>query len=147
MVSPEVLRRFPYFVGISDELLKQVAMISEEKTVRKGDVLFREGEEARQLDIVAEGEIDIQYELGDGTHQTVDTTVGGDFTLWTSLIAPHTTHSMGVARTNVRLVAIDAVKLRELMEADPLLGYRVMDALATAVSHRLLGARLQIAAM
>jgi CRP-like cAMP-binding protein len=147
MVSPEVLRRFPYFAGISDELLKRVAMISEEKTVRKGDVLFREGEEARQLDIVAEGEIDIQYELGDGTHQTVDTTVAGDFTLWTSLIAPHTTHSMGVARTNVRLVAIDAVKLRELMEADPLLGYRVMDALATAVSHRLLGARLQIAAM
>jgi CRP-like cAMP-binding protein len=147
MVSPEILRRFPYLAGVSEDMLKQVAMISEEKTVRKGDVLFREGEDATHLYIIVEGEVDIQYELGDGTHQTVDTVVAGDFTLWTSLIKPHTTHSIGMARTNLRLVAIDAPKLRDLMEADPLLGYRIMDAIATAVSHRLLGARLQVAAM
>lgn len=147
MVSPEVLRRFSCFAGISDSMLKQVAMVSSERTARKGDFLFREGEDATQLYLIVEGEVDIQYELGDGSHQTVDTTVAGDYTLWTSLIEPHQTHSIGVARTNLRLVAIDAVKLRELMEADPQLGYLVMKSLATVVSHRLQGARLRIATM
>ena len=147
MVSPEMLRRFPCFAGVGEGLLKQVAMIGEEKSIRKGDLLFREGEDATHLEIIIEGELDIQYLLGDGSYQTVDTTVAGDFTLWTSLIEPHITHSMGVARTNVRVVALDAAKLRTLMEAEPMLGYRIMSAIAGAVSHRLLGARMQIAAM
>ncbi|HOA74771.1 MAG TPA: cyclic nucleotide-binding domain-containing protein [Phycisphaerae bacterium] len=147
MVSPELLRRFAIFSGADEPTLKQVAMLSEEKTARAGDVLFREGEDARYLHIVVEGEVDIQYVLGDGSHQTVDTVVAGDPLVWSSLVPPHQTHSMGVARTAVKLVAIDAARLRELMQANPALGYQVMSTLAGAIAHRLHGARLQIAAM
>lgn len=147
MVSPELLRRFTCFSGASEQILKQVAMLSEEKNAQAGDVLFREGEDATHLHIVVEGEVDVQYVLGDGSYQTVDTLIAGDLMLWSSLVEPHTTHSMGVARTNVKLVAIDAPKLRELMQAEPQLGYLVMRALASAISNRLHGARLQIAAM
>lgn len=147
MVSPELLRRFTCLSGASEQILKQVAMLSEEKNARAGDVLFREGEDATHLHIVVEGEVDIQYVLGDGSYQTVDTLIAGDLMLWSSLVEPHTTHSMGVARTNVKLVAIDAPKLRELMQAEPQLGYLVMSALAAAIANRLHGARLRIAAM
>ncbi len=147
MVSPEVLRRSSYFTGVSEQSLKQVAMICEEKSVAKGTVLFREGEEASTLYILGEGEVDVQYVLGDGSHQTVDTLVGGDLMVWSSLVAPHTTHSMGVARTAVRMVAIDAPKFRAMLDADPILGYQVMKGVAAQVSHRLHGARLQLAAI
>ncbi|MBI4580856.1 MAG: cyclic nucleotide-binding domain-containing protein [Planctomycetes bacterium] len=147
MISPEALRRYIYFTTVSEPSLRQVAAISEEKTARKGDVLFREGEEATHLHILIEGEVDVQYELGDGSHQTVDTLVAGDLMVWSSVLEPHTTHSMGVARTNVRLVAIDAPRLRALMESDPVLGYRLMSGVAREVSHRLEGARVRLAAM
>lgn len=147
MISPEILRRYPYFTGVSEQSLKNVAMISDEKTARKDDVLFREDQDATQLFIVAEGEVDIQYVLGDGTHQAVDTLVGGDLMVWSSLVKPHRTHSMGVARTNVRLVAIDAPKLLALFDDDPVLGYQIMRAVAAQVSHRLHGARIRIATM
>jgi CRP-like cAMP-binding protein len=147
MVSPELLRRFTCFSGATEQILKQVAMMSEEKLAREGDVLFREGEDATHLNLVVEGEVDVQYVLGDGSYQTVDTLIAGDLMVWSSLVEPHTTHSMGVARTNVKLVAIDAPKFRELMQAEPRLGYLVMSALASAIAHRLHGARLQIAAM
>ncbi len=147
MVSPEILRRYPYFTGVSEQSLKQVAMISDEKTVHAGEVLFREHEDAATLYVVQEGEVDIKYELGDGSHQTVDTLVGGDLMVWSSLVPPHTTHSIGVARANTRLVAIDAPKLRDLFTADPVLGYQIMAAVATQVSHRLHGARLRIATL
>jgi hypothetical protein len=47
----------------------------------------------------------------------------------------------------VRLVAIDASSLRNMFEVDPVLGYHVMTGVAAQVSHRLHGARLQLAAM
>jgi len=147
MVSPEILRRYPYFTGVTEQMLKEVAMISEEKSMPAGTVLFREGEEAAHLYIVTEGEVDVQYVLGVGSHHTVDTLVAGELMVWSSLVEPHITHSMGVARTPVRLVAIDAPKFRALLDSDPVLGYRVMKGVATTVSHRLDGARLQIAAM
>ena len=31
MISPEILRRYPYFAGIDDAVLRQLAMIAEEK--------------------------------------------------------------------------------------------------------------------
>lgn len=147
MVSPELLRRFAHFGGAGEQSLKQVAMLSEEKTARAGDVLFREGEDATHVFMVVEGEVEIQYVLADGSHQTVDTLVGGDLMVWSALIEPHRTHSMGVARTNVKLVSIDAPKFRQLLQSDTALGYTVMKSVATAVAHRLHGARLQIAAV
>jgi CRP-like cAMP-binding protein len=147
MVSPEILRRFAYFSGASEQSLKQVAMMSEEKTARAGDVLFREGQDATELCVVVEGEVDIQYVLGDGSHQTVDTLIAGELMIWSALVEPHMTHSVGVARTPVKLVAINAPKFRALLDSEPVLGYQVMEAVASAVAHRLHGARLQIAAM
>lgn len=147
MVSPELLRRFAYFSGATEQTLKQVAMLAEEKSVRAGDVLFREGQDATELCVLMEGEVDIQYVLGDGTYQTVDTLIAGDLMVWSALVEPHTTHSMGVARTPVKLIAIDAPRFRALLDSEPVLGYHVMKAVAAAVAHRLHGARLQIAAM
>lgn len=147
MVSPELLRRFACFSGATEQSLKQVAMLSEEKSAAAGEVLFREGQVATHLYIVVDGEVDIQYVLGDGSHQTVDTLIAGDFMMWSSLVEPHTTHSTGVARTSVKLVAIDAPKFLDLLESEPALGFNVMKSVAAAIAHRLHGARLQIAAM
>ena len=43
MISPEVLRRYPYFAGISEESLKQVAMIADETCVAAGNGQARRG--------------------------------------------------------------------------------------------------------
>jgi CRP-like cAMP-binding protein len=134
MVSPELLRRFACFSGATEQSLKQVAMLSEEKSAAAGEVLFREGQVATHLYIVVDGEVDIQYVLGDGSHQTVDTLIAGDFMMWSSLVEPHTTHS-------------DAPKFLDLLESEPALGFNVMKSVAAAIAHRLHGTRLQIAAM
>ena len=45
MVSPELLRRFPFFAGLSEEQINQIAMISEEERYEADEYLFQEGEE------------------------------------------------------------------------------------------------------
>ena len=147
MISPELLRRFCYFAGVSDESLKQVAMISEAKTFQAGDVLFQAEETADTLYIVTHGEVDIQSVRADGELKSVDTLVGGDLMVWSAVVGPHRTHFAGVARQETRAIAIDGRKLRKLCEKDPKLGFRLMTEVAQAVTHRLEGAQVQLAAV
>ncbi|UCF67730.1 MAG: cyclic nucleotide-binding domain-containing protein [Acidobacteriota bacterium] len=145
MLSTEVLRRLPYFAGVHEESLRKVAMISEERSFSAGDILFREGEPATHLFLIVSGEVDIQLVMGDGEHRTADTLVAGDLIVWSSLVEPFRTRFHGVARKDTSVIAIEAKSLRALLETDMTLGYRMMSGVANALSHRLAGARVQLA--
>jgi hydrogenase maturation protease len=145
MISPEVLRRYPYFAGIDEESLKQLAMIAEEKAVPVNTVMFREGDPASHLSIIVKGEVNIQYILGNGELRTVDTLVDGDLLMWSALVEPYKATALGTTTRETHLVRIDAAKLRLLCEQEPILGYRLMTQVARLLAHRLEGARVQLA--
>ena len=54
MISPEVLRRYPYFASVDDDSLKAVAVIADEKTIPAGTHLFSEADPADTLRAVSE---------------------------------------------------------------------------------------------
>jgi CRP/FNR family transcriptional regulator, cyclic AMP receptor protein len=145
MISPEVLRRYPYFAGLGDESLRQLAMITEEKDVPANSVMFREGDPAGHLSIILAGEVNIQYMLGNGELRTVDTLVDGDLLMWSALVEPYKATAVGTTTKETRLARIDAAKLRLLCETEPILGYRLMNQVAKLLAHRLEGARVQLA--
>jgi CRP-like cAMP-binding protein len=147
MISPEVLRRYPYFAAVSDASLKQLAMMAEEKRVAAKTVMFREGDTATYLAIILKGEVSIQYELGNGEMRTVDTLVGGDLLGWSAMIEPYKYTAIATAVQDTDLARIDAVKLRQLCNQDPLLGYQLSIQVAKLLAHRLEGARVQLAAV
>lgn len=146
MVSPELLRRFSCFVGLNESLLKQIAVISEERTVPAGTRLFDEGMPATHLYVIVKGEVNIQYLLGTGEMRTVDTLVDGDLLVWSALVEPYRTTAYGTTTKDTHLIAIQADKLRQLCEENPVLGYRLMTQVAKLLAHRLEGARIQLAA-
>jgi CRP/FNR family transcriptional regulator, cyclic AMP receptor protein len=145
MISPEVLRRYPYFVGINDESLKQLAAIAEEKVVPAGSVMFREGDPASYLSVILKGEVHVQYMLGNGELRTVDTLVDGDLLMWSALVEPYKATALGMTTKETHMVRIDAAKLRICCEKEPILGYRLMTQVAKLLAHRLDGARVQLA--
>lgn len=145
MISPEVLRRYPYFATINEETLKAVAMMAEERVVAPGIEIFREGDPAGTLNLITKGEVDIQYILGNGEHRTVDTLVDGDLLGWSALVEPHKYTANAIARKETHFVAIDGEKLRTLCTTDPQLGYRLLTQIAKLLAHRLDGARVQLA--
>ncbi len=145
MISPEVLRRYPYFAGIDEESLKQLAMIAEEKAVPAASVMFREGDPATHLSVILAGEVNIQYMLGNGDLRTVDTLVEGDLLMWSALVEPYKATAVGTTTKETRLARIDAAKLRALCDKEPILGYRLMTQAAKLLAHRLESARVQLA--
>ena len=146
MISPEVLRRYPCFAGLSEQILKRLAVLAEERTVPAGERIFNQDEPAKYLYVITKGEVNIQYLLGNGELRTVDTLVDGDLLVWSALIEPYTTTAIGTATKETQLVGIVADRLRQLCEEDPLLGYRLTTEVAKLLAHRLESARVQLAA-
>jgi CRP-like cAMP-binding protein len=145
MISPEVLRRYPYFAKVGEESLKKVAMIADETAAGTSQVLFDQGDKAEKLYIVIDGEVDLQYTLGNGELRTVDTLVAGDLMMWSALVEPYRSTATGTAKKDTKLITIDGAKLRELCEQDHDLGYRILLSLAQLLATRLEGARVQVA--
>ena len=141
MISVEMLRRYPYFAGVGGPSLLGVAEVSEEQRVGADQRLFREGETARHLFIVVQGEVDIVFESPNGGQRVVDTVVAGELMCWSAVVDPHRCTATGVTRVETSVIAIDGPRFRGLCEADPFLGYRVMTQVARVLSNRLQGAR------
>ncbi|HOA51970.1 MAG: Crp/Fnr family transcriptional regulator [Thermogutta sp.] len=146
MVSPEMLRRYSYFAKVSEETLKEIAMLAEEKSYPAGMRLFYVGDPADHLNIIVEGEVDIQYELGNGEKRTVDTLVPGDILVWSALVEPYRTTAIGTTTKPTKVIAIKAKPLRELCDKDSMLGYQLMREIAKLLASRLESARVQLAA-
>ena len=66
MISPELLRRYPFFGQLSDANLKALAMVSELEEVKAGTPIFAEGQPAEFMYFLLEGSIDLTYAVGEG---------------------------------------------------------------------------------
>ncbi len=149
MISPELLRRYPFFALITDEQLKALAMIAEEKTYPKDTLLLKENTPASKLILLLEGDIDLIYS-GGGEGAISNSLVGsiapGEMLGVSSLIEPYTYISSARATLPVKVVEIDGPAVRALMQVDKLLGYALMRNVAAAVLERLKYTQVELAA-
>ncbi|MDX1382595.1 MAG: Crp/Fnr family transcriptional regulator [Thermoanaerobaculia bacterium] len=147
MVPTETLREIPYFKWGSEDSLATLSMVSEEVAFAAGEELFKKGDPAEYLYVITEGEVDIQYALASGDRRTVDQLSAGDLVVWSAVVEPHVCTAFGVARTDVRAIAVEAARLRQLLHEDGELYHSLMSRLVKVVTGRLTGARRQLAAL
>ena len=145
MISPEQLRRYPYFADVNEDALKEVAMIADEVAAEGGKTLYCEGDRADAMFILVDGEVDVKYTLGNGEQRTIDTLVAGDLLVWSTLVEPYRCTATGSTRKASKLISINGPKLRELCEKNHDLGYRMLISITQLLAARLEGARVQLA--
>ena len=147
MISPETLRRYPYFAQVSDESLKAVAMIAEERRFKSGQRILEEREKAENLMILTAGSLETVYDLPSGKEVVVGALVPGDIFAISALLEPYE-HTVTVrARSDGSMVAMQSAELRGLCEQDPALGYRLMHQVSRALRQRLNDARAELVGM
>lgn len=146
MVSPELLRRFPFFAGLTDEEIKSMAMISEEETYEANTFIFRERDKAKKLFVLMEGTVDIMIDTDEEglQHETVSTLTHGDVFCWSAVVEPFILTASGFAATPVSVIAVDGAGLRAMFELDCYLGYNILQKAAHVISSRLKGTRIQM---
>ena len=149
MISPELLRRYPFFASLNDDQLKAIAMIAQEKTYLKDTVLIKENTPANKLVLLLEGDVDLIYS-GGGEGAVVNALVGsiapGEVYGVSSLIEPFTFISSAKATVPVKVGEVDGVALRALMDGDAKLAFSLMRNIAQAVLERLKYTQVELAA-
>lgn len=149
MISPEQLRRYPFFGGLLAEEFASIAMIAEVVNFPDGATIFRDGEQATRLYVLTSGVVDLVYhiERADGVETSyVGSIVAGEPFGLSALLEPYRLTASGVAQGPVQAIAIDAAGLRALCELSCHLGYTVMRQIARALAERLGFAHVQLAA-
>ena len=149
MVSPELLRRYPFFASLDEKQLEKIAMISQEKDYPKGTLLVKENTFATILALLVEGDIDLIFS-GGGEGAISNALVGsiapGEVYGVSSLIEPYRYTATVRATLPVKVIEMDGVALRAMVEKDPKLGYIMMRNIAIAVLERLKYTQVELAA-
>jgi CRP-like cAMP-binding protein len=149
MISIELLRRYPFFALLTEDQLKAIAMIAEEKIYPKETLLVKENTPANKLILLLEGDVDLIYS-GGGEGATSNALVGsiapGEMLGVSSIIEPYIYISSARATVPVKVVEIDGAAVRALMQVDKFLGCALMSNVATAVLERLKYTQVELAA-
>ena len=65
MISPEIIRRYPFFAGLSNEQIITLAEDAEEKNIKEGYVFFKENDFLKSFYLVLDGTVGIVIEIPD----------------------------------------------------------------------------------
>lgn len=159
MISPELLRRYRFFAGLTHDNIVTLAKLAEEITVETGHHFFQEGDTLDNLYLILEGAIAVMLAVPDreeeqdlsgqltGDLKTKDivlnTVEAGEVFGWASLIPPHQTTAGVKALTPCRVVRFDCAELRKILEEDCRFGYLMAKKAAQLIQDRLTELRLQ----
>jgi CRP-like cAMP-binding protein len=152
MISPELLRRYPFFAPFTEADLREFAMIADEFTAAEGEELFEECGDADTLYLLLDGGIDLYYKSEEEFHpkDSKEFEVGvinpGEVFAISALIDPYKLNATARVSQDTKYVKIDAAKLRAFLQENPTTGYLMMQQLTKALMERLASTRVQLAA-
>jgi len=152
MVSPELLRRYPFFAGLNSDQLANIAMSTDRVEYETGSTLFSQGDQAEILYFLLDGCVDLYYTIqdafspGERQEAMVCQINPGEIFGISALIPPHELSSTARCSAACRIMAVDGKSLAVLFENDPELEIILMRRVAQAAMQRLYATRVQLAA-
>jgi len=152
MISPELLRRFPFFGFMTASQLRAVAMISDVHNSQAGETIVEDATPANFLYFVVDGSAAYYFHIKadhDPAQQQEyyisDFDAGEAFGI-SALLEPYTYTATVRAERPCKLIKIDAPALRALCEVDVRLSGGLMHAIARAAMERLQRTRVLLIA-
>lgn len=129
---------------LSDDCLDRLASMAREYETPARTRLLREGDETRELSILADGRIALTEHVAGRGSVTLMSAEPGEVFGWTALIPPYRATATVVSLEPVRVIAIEAEPLRAELKANCVLAAGVYPRLAEALARRLDATRQQL---
>jgi CRP/FNR family cyclic AMP-dependent transcriptional regulator len=141
----DAFKKIPWFSGLKDEHLNQIAAISFVRKFKSGERFFQEGDKQDYIYVLTEGRVALDMFVPHHGKLRFSTLEQWDVFGWSSVTPTiHQRTAGAVAVLDGEALATDAEKLRQACEKDHDLGYLVMRRLAGVVASRLMETRLQL---
>lgn len=139
----DLIHEHPFVAGLDAASVATIAGCARNAVFERGAYILREGQPATEFHLIRHGRVAVEiYSPRRGSH--VLQTLGPDEVLGVSwIVPPYRWTSDARATEQVRSFAFDAVCLRGKCDADPALGYRLMQRFVPMLVARMSAARLQ----
>jgi len=147
MLAITVLKEFSFFKDFSDDQLKKMASLAKEETHQAGTQLYSNGDAARSLYLLREGKVALFMDnyIGPGKppmQVTIDMITKGESMGWSAVVEPFL-YTLGArCLEDSKLIAFDSFKLREMMDEDCGLGFKIMQSTSKVIATRLTHTRI-----
>jgi CRP-like cAMP-binding protein len=137
MVSIKNLRTFEIFKHLSDAELKLISPFTKKEEFEAGMRIIEENSVASKLFLVLEGRVSITMKGDFGKREMViDDAVPGEIFGWSALAEPHISTAAVFATEPSIFLTIDSAALRQFLEQNKDIGYKVMKEMTSVISSR-----------
>ena len=145
----DVLQNSELFAGIDKSHLTKVSDYCIRNSYNQGTIIFKEGQKATELYILADGRVVLEMEVRPMANQpgvptAVETITAGGAFGWSTIVEPYIYTRSARCITNCAALVINGQMLSKLMADDTVFGFELMKRLAALISLRLTNTRLRL---
>lgn len=140
----ETLGSHPFFEGFEPEQVEFLVSCSANRVFQPGEFLFKESETANSFFLVREGKVAVETASPPTGALTLATVGRGDVLGWSWTVPPFIHRSDARAIEQTRVLVMDAVCLRDKLESDHELGYRLLTRFVKVMAQRIESSRMQL---
>ena len=148
MISPELLRRYPFFADLSHDRLVSLSMIAQATTYEVGETVFSQDEPATHLFLLLDGRVSLFVEFDSVASRASITDIEKSEVFgWSALVEPYEYTATAECARSSELISFDALELRQLMKADAQLDCLLMHRISEVLASRLRSAYVELASV
>ncbi|HPC73329.1 MAG TPA: cyclic nucleotide-binding domain-containing protein [Syntrophales bacterium] len=147
MVHLKILRESNILKNLSDAQLEKLAAFAISESHPAGTLLYKEGDPANKFYLVEEGKVFLEMKTDMGPARpplqvTIDVITKGEGMGWSAFVEPNLYTLSGVCMDATKLISFESGKLRDLMDKDPELGYKLLKGINKLLASRLSHTRI-----
>ena len=139
--NPDRLTRYTCFRALTEDQRQAVAQLAREECFYPGHILFQDEKPGTHLYMLATGEVEVLYNVGEDNPTHVDALGEGEILGCSSLIDPYVYSSTARCLSEIETLVLDAEELRKLMEKDCQIGYSIQKHIIQMLLDRILELR------
>jgi CRP/FNR family cyclic AMP-dependent transcriptional regulator len=141
--DPNYLRDFSCFRGLSEDQLVSIAQFTNAVCYQPGYILFKEGDSGERVFFLVKGDVEVLHATGDDGQTRVDTVSGEEVVGCSALVDPYVYTATERSLTEVEVLEVDALSLREMMQSDCCFGLTLQQHILRVLMERILHLRLK----
>lgn len=136
-MTPDTLRNLDIFSLLTPGEIERVRLHMKKHFIPAGWILFREGDEGRQMYIVLEGTVSVSVNTENGDDVEVSRIVGGSFFGEMSILENDVRSATCRTLEDCELLSLDGDGFTELMSQEPVAANKIMQRMLHTAANRL----------
>jgi len=131
------LKAIPFFQELSEEELRKLAQVMVEKTYKKGEIIFSEGEIGKALYVLVEGEVEVVKTMKGWYKETLAIFKKGRLFGELSFLSGRNHSALARATQDVKVYVLTKDQYDRFENTDPVIGQKIMKVIALTLSTAL----------